>query len=592
MRDEAWLFGYIGPFAEKEKEAQVSNAHPTPESRRRAVARMAEIRKEMKERKLAAESAQKFYQIIPVLEANKFLIDFKEPDERRSSRVGPFVARWCQKAVDTKISPEWLRHIILKARQIGVSTYVDLRLLAKCLLVDGTRAVIISHERNATSRLLRKVHMALEDLIDRKVKFNGVPVETKYSTKYEISFPRTHSSLYIGTAGQRAFSRGDSLTDVHGSEVAFWENAVEMMRGIEGALTPTAEVFLESTANGMGGYFYDLVQKCLDNTGPYLLHFFPWNEDPELTLPVPGNAVFSAEEAELGRRFNLTQPQLWWRRKKLDKYETIADFQQEFPLTVEESFIISGTCFFDKESLRENSHRTIKPVLIGDAEVVGNKAIIRANPDGPVQIYRHPAYNGSYIIGADCSEGVEGGDLMAACVLDRERCQEAAWISGFLDPEEAAKELFALGQLYNWAWIAVEEEKAGLAVLTSLRRLGYPRLYQRVDIMDETRTPRLGFRTDERTRPLILGAIRSMLKRRVWGVADEGFLKECSTFCRQNNHRYAANFGSHDDKIMAAAIAAYLHGIVAPDTPQSEIDREVRRGGPVQPIRRGLKTGY
>ena len=543
--------------------------------------------------------AHKQYQLIPVMEQYKFLIELKEAG-KDGKRVGPFKANIFQESIDNSIGQANLRHLILKPRQIGISTYVDLRLLAKCLTVDGTRAAIISHERGATARLLRKVHLALEDLIERKVKINGKAIKLKYSTKYEISFPYTHSSLYIGTAGQRAFSRGDSLTDLHGSEVAVWENAVEMMKGIEGALTSTAEVFLESTANGMGGYFYDMVIRCRPgadgkspSSAPYMLHFFPWKDHAEYSAKPPHDVVWSGQELDLASKQGLTLQQLWWRRKKCEKYDKLDDFLQEYPLTIDEAFIVAGACYFDKDSLRDASTRIIPPLIKGTIETVGPRAVIRPAQEGPVEVYRHPTYGGSYLIGADCSEGVDGGDPMSAVVLDRERCQEAAWISGLLDPEEAAKALFALGQHYNWAWLAVEDNGPGLAVLMRLQQLAYPRLFRRVDINSEDKTPRLGWHTDPRTRPLALGAIRSMLKTRVWGVASERFLKQCSTFCRQGAGNYEANSGSHDDDVMSAGIAAYLHRVIPTDLPAAEVrSQQYERRGPVQKIIHGRGTGY
>ena len=239
---------------------------------------------------------------VPAMEAEKFLIEFKEPDAQ-GRRAGPFVANTFQRALDNSIRPGNQWHVILKPRQVGISTYIDLRFLAKCLLVEGTRAVIVSHEKDATTRLLRKVHLAIKDLKNREAVIGGEPVETEFASKFEITFPRKRSYLYIGTAGQKAFSRGDSITDFHGSEVAFWENAGQLMSGVVGALVSSAEVFLESTANGMGGYFYDFVQRCQKPGGPAQLHFFPWHHFKEYSKEPPANVVWSAEELALARRF-------------------------------------------------------------------------------------------------------------------------------------------------------------------------------------------------------------------------------------------------------------------------------------------------
>ena len=289
----------------------------------------------------------------------------------------------------------------------------------------------------------------------------------------------------------------------------------------------------------------------------------------------------------------LTPGQLWWRRWKMSKYEHQDLFFQEFPMTVDEAFIVSGACYFDKESLREYMAQIKEPLLIGTVESVGVRALPRALAGGPVSIFAHPKGDRNYIIGADCAEGVDNGDLSSACVLDRERCSEAAWLSGLLDPQECAKALFGLGQLYNWAWLGVEDNGPGLAVLTQLVTLGYPKLYRRVDPTSEDSRSKLGYHTDPRTRPLALGALRSMMKTRTWGVASAQFLKQATTFVRHNDGGYRASFGAHDDDIMSASIAAYLHQRLPTEAPPAEIERESRILGPSgKPIVHGHKTGY
>ena len=544
------------------------------------------------------------HRAVPLMEAEKFLIEYKEPDAQ-GRRSGPFIANPFQRALDDAVFPGQQWHVILKPRQVGISTYVDERLLAKCLAVEGTRAVIVSHEKTATTRLLRKVHLTIRDLKERRAVIGGEPVETEFSSKFEITFPRKKSYLYIGTAGQKAFSRGDSITDFHGSEVAFWEDAAALMEGVVGALVGSAEVFLESTANGMGGYFYNLVKLCAAGKGPAVLHFFPWNKFAEYSLKPPPDVVWGAEELAVARRHRLTPAQLWWRRCKMAKYNHRDTFFQEFPLTIDEAFIVAGACYFEKESLREMQNRVREPLLVGTVESVGSRAVLRAatspapkadevpGPDRILSVYEHPRTDHAYVIGVDSAEGVDGGDPISACVLDRERCSEAAWLTGILDPIEYAKALYALGQMYHWAWIGVEDNGPGLAVLMQLVNLGYPRIFKRTDPTDPEQKPRLGWRTDPRTRPLMLGSLRSMMKTRVWVPASEQFIKQCTTFCRQGDGGYRANSGAHDDDVMAAAIAAYLHSKLPVDPLPAEMDRDARAsssGG--DPLRHGHKTGY
>lgn len=538
--------------------------------------------------------------LVEFLERERFVIELKEPDAD-GRRVAPIQANVFQRRLDASLAAGHRWHVILKPRQVGISTYVLLRFLAKCLLVEGTKAAIVSHEHQATVRLLRRIHLALDDLLKRKAVIGGKPVETEYSSTKEITFPHLNSSLYIGTAGKRAFSRGDALTDFHGSEVAFWPDASTLMTGVIGALVPSAEVFLESTANGMGGYFYEQVEKCGAGEGVGQLHFFPWHEFPEYQADVREGTAWSPAELQLQARFSLTDRQLAWRRAKLGKYDKLELFTQEFPLTIEEAFIVAGACWFDKASLKDEAGRAEEPRLRALVESVGSRAVLKPlgatdRADYAVEVHEHPRAGEAYLISVDTSEGVEDGDPMAALVLHRERLTEAAWLHGRLDPPEAARALYALGQLYGWAWLAVEDNNTGLAVLMELKRLGYPRLYQRRDLEgDGDEKPRLGWRTDRRTRTVILSALRSAMKTRAFRPRSAAFYRECSTFCRQNDGGYRANAGAHDDRVMASAIGVFLNQQLPLD-PRPE--DEVRGGGYTlygahgEQLRRGHKTGY
>jgi intein/homing endonuclease len=99
------------------------------------------------------------------------------------------------------------RIIILKGRQFGFSTLILAIFFIKCLLVNNTRAAVISHEEDATKRLFKKIKFFAKTLVAR-------PTLDKESEK-EYSFPRTNSYFYIGTAGAKSFGRGDNITDLH-----------------------------------------------------------------------------------------------------------------------------------------------------------------------------------------------------------------------------------------------------------------------------------------------------------------------------------------------------------------------------------------
>ena len=124
----------------------------------------------------------------------------------------PFVQNFIQNRLDEvreklkrEGKPVWI--LVLKARQEGCSAKVEADWLADCLKEDNLNCVVISHEKESTKRLLRRVHYYIETC--------KYPITTKIQSEYEISFPKTNSWFYIGTAGARAFGRGDTIHRVH-----------------------------------------------------------------------------------------------------------------------------------------------------------------------------------------------------------------------------------------------------------------------------------------------------------------------------------------------------------------------------------------
>ena len=123
------------------------------------------------------------------------------------------------------------------------------------------------------------------------------------------------------TAGSDSVGRGETLTHVHASELAFWprSTAAEIFNGLLQAVPNTREtaVFIESTANGVTGLFYDLWKGAVDGTNGFVPVFIPWYIDPEYREPVPDNFEPTPDEEDLIEQFGLDDEQLMFRRRKI-----------------------------------------------------------------------------------------------------------------------------------------------------------------------------------------------------------------------------------------------------------------------------------
>ena len=80
---------------------------------------------------------------------------------------------------------------------------------------------------------------------------------------------------------------------------------------------PGTAVFVESTANGVSGIFYDLWKGAVDGTNGYVPVFIPWFLDPEYREEVSENFEITPEEEELSEKYDIDDEQLMFRRRKI-----------------------------------------------------------------------------------------------------------------------------------------------------------------------------------------------------------------------------------------------------------------------------------
>ena len=230
------------------------------------------------------------------------------------------------------------RDLILKARQLGFSTYVQGEMFHRS--VTGTRTTMtMAHDSETTQKLRR-----MADRFWENCRFGDIQPARKYSNSSLATYPEFDSTSVIATAGSKEAGRGDTYTDFHGSEVAFWVDAEKIMAGAMQGGTP--DTILESTPNGAQGYFYNLCMEALDKRSIWTLHFYPWwwDENYQLDLKDDEEIIFTGEEEDLSRKHGLTAKQIKWRRLKQKELKHL--FIQEYPEDPINCFITSGNSYF------------------------------------------------------------------------------------------------------------------------------------------------------------------------------------------------------------------------------------------------------
>jgi hypothetical protein len=477
--------------------------------------------------------------------------------------------RFAQMIIDQMTTRGYVRMVVLKARQQGLSTVITAWQYWWISQRKAQKGLVMAHEADATATLwdmYKRVHDNAPEI---------VKPHSKYNSKNELTFDVLDSALRIATAGGRGVARGDTLQVVHLSEVAFWPPgfAKSNFNGLIQAVPDVVgtAVFIESTAQGMIGKFREAWVGAVSAKTGYVPFFSAWFESDEYRVSpeeVPEDFKRTPDEEKLIKLYSSeglnSNEQLVWRRRKI---ANSADelFMQEYPASPDEAFISTGRPVFEPKLLQARiAALREKPLAIRHMAVdniTDNIGSLVENSRGELTVYRELDNKESYTIGADVGMGVRGGDPSCAQVLDSQMNLVATW-RGTVYPDYFGRVLATLGYHYHTALIAPERNNHGLVTCITLRDLLYPALY--TDVTEGTLdngkdTIRLGFFTSEATKPLIIDKLRSSFKSGEVTINDPTTLDEMLTFVVTESGKLEAEGGAHDDTVIALAIAVYIH---------------------------------
>jgi hypothetical protein len=477
------------------------------------------------------------------------------------------------------------RLIVLKSRQMGVSTDIQGRMIYETTTKENRNGYIVSHEVPSTSTIFAKAKYMYDNLPD------GVKPLQKASNATELIFDKPihydgklnglHSKIEIKTAGKAGIGRSETRHYVHLSEYAFWEGSDEnapdkQLSGILQSVPddPDTWVIIESTAKGFNN-FKELWDKAVSGEIGFIPMFFPWFVHEEYTIPLePGEErtfiqTMSDYEKYLYNELKLPLDRIkWWRDTKKNKCNNdINQMKQENPTTPEEAFIFSGTPVFDTDIIQKRIEylRQKQPQKRGcfyfewkspqHRDVIKQKTIqFVDDPKGYITIYEEPTNSDMpYVIGGD-TKG-EGSDYFAATVRNNVTGNRAAVLHGQIDPDTYTHQVYCLGKYYNEALIGIEIN-FDIYPVKELERLGYPNQYMRqhIDSYTDEVQKKNGWKTDGITRPLIISKEKVMLRDHINLFNNIPMLQECLTFVYDKETRPDAMTGKHDDILFSDMI--------------------------------------
>lgn len=412
--------------------------------------------------------------------------------------------------------------LILKSRQIGMTTFFLLFYLDDIIFTKNITAGIISHSQDSLEKIFEKVRFAYENLPE----WCKPELDRGGGSKYEMKFPELNSKIYTDL-----YVRSETLHRLHISEFAFAQ--LGRILATIGALPPETRHSIESTANGMN-HFHD---EWVNPESRYKKFFFPWFEHSEYALANVDTGPLQIDEIKLC----LTKEQAEFRRSKKQQLKNL--FRQEYPESDIDCFISSGAGFFDSLDIAECQKAAKKEVDVFD--FLNEKS----GKYFSVHLFEKPVISERYLISVDVSEGISAGDFSFVSCWRRSTRTEVGFMQERLSTFDLAHLLAALGKFYNNAELVVERNNHGHAVLQELdKNLKYSNIFSYTE-------GRIGWLTDKITKPLMLDTLDTGVRNRTLCVNNPIFFSEALTFV-ENNGSFGALEGYHDDSVMALGIAA------------------------------------
>lgn len=308
--------------------------------------------------------------------------------------------------------------------------------------------------------------------------------------------------------------------------------------------------------------------------------FLSWKSFPEYSLSVAQGEqlILTDDETRYAADHSLDASQTKWAVNTMKSrcHNSWERFHQEYPVSPELAFLFTGMPWFDGVILaRMLADKACDPIFVGRliSRCPDSLApIVVEDSSGPLAIWEYPCEMQSYALGMDVGEGV-GADYTVIQVICRETgAVVAMYRSNKVKPEVAGMDACLLAAYYQYGLLGIERNGPGLATLTVCERgtarfplmQGYPNLYYHTltDVRVPRETSRLGWLTTSITKQTMLARLAESIRSgaltiysRTTLLCMQGFVWDADRRAFRQTYRAAGDRLTHDDEIMALAIA-------------------------------------
>ncbi len=486
----------------------------------------------------------------------------------RKGQMQPLRANAAQLAFEEQRGRQ---NVVLKARQMGMTTWIAGRFFLRTITKPGTMSLLVAHSRAAAEAMFCTVERMWQCLPD---DLCDGPLMRSRANVGQMVFPLLGSEFRIASAADENAGRGLSVQNLHCSEVSRWPgDAAATLAGLRAALAPDGELVLESTPNGAYGAFYAEWQRAsvvgavcdevaiqgmplddslalrarrantgvsplrscaapVEMTGGMVRHFLPWWMEPAYVGDAVDAASFDEDELALVEQHGLRAEQIGFRRRLKKSFGVLQS--QEFAEDAETCFRATGACCFDVDAIEARMMHAPEP--------------LERRRGGALLVWLPVVSSKRYIVAVDSAGGGSDGDYAGIQVVERSSGMQCAELQERLRPADAARDAAKLAREYNDALIVVERNNHGASVLAHLE------LSERYDHVYRA-NGEAGWLTTSLSKAEMVARMSMLLSNAAEKFMSRRLLAECRTFVSGVNGRANAASGAHDDLVMSMAMA-------------------------------------
>ena len=405
-------------------------------------------------------------------------------------------------------------NVILKARQLGISTTTAAYVAWMMLFHRNKNILVIATKFQTAGNLVKKVKHIIKNL-PPWLQIANIDIDNRASFVLSNGSEITASST-SGDAG-----RSEALSLLVIDEAAHVEGLDELWTGLYPTLSTGGRCIALSTPNGVGNWFHQAYVDAEQEQNDFFPTTLPWEVHPDRDME-----WFEKETRNMSRR----------------------QIAQE----LECNFNMSGETVIHPDDLTWIESTIKEPQY-------------RTGFDRNLWIWEKAVSGNNYLLSADVARG-DGKDSSTLHIIKLETMEIVAEYQGKPTPDVYADMLNSIGKEYNNGMIVVENNSVGFAVLSKLRELGYNNIYFSIksthEYVEQVQAEHMsnaiaGFSTTSKTRPLIIAKMEEFIRNKLITIYSSRTLNEFKTFI-WNNGRPEAMRSYNDDLTMALAIACWV----------------------------------